>query len=495
MINRSDFSRRTFLQSGFTTVAGLSIGFVHGRAFSASSAPSAWTGFPLLRGEALFDDSSRLNVATDFGRHVSRIPAVVVRPAGREDVRAVLLYARRIGKQIVTRGHGCSAYGQTQIENGIVLDLSSLGFTHLGGSKNNPWMDVGPGTSWRDVILLSTSRGLTPSVFPDTTLLSVGGLVSVGGWGESSGRMGAAVDYVDEIELVLLDGRIKICSRESNSELFDAALAGMGQIGVITRIRIRLARQPMSVSNRDYKYSNVNEFKEDLAQAFQQVQKRSEAVHVFGEMTKDPNNIWSCSITVSNWTYDSAQPPFWPADMRGAAQAPVTKPFFDYVDRNTAAYQRAIDDKSILEMPRPYMSSFVPEAAAGDAMDLLINDSDASLGTGKTLFFPADPRCFERPLFKMPKGATVYHVRIFRKPAIKGSADHLRMIDINREKMIPWILANGGAVYLPHSPLLQSGQRTVQYDASGSLSDYQEMKSLKRRFDPARLLNKSAGLF
>ncbi|WNG52560.1 FAD-binding protein [Archangium minus] len=74
-----------------------------------------------------------------------------------------------------------------------------------------------------------------------TTLLrtSVGGTLSVGGYGVRSFVDGAQVDQVERARLILPDGQAVWCSREENSELFRFALAGFGQIGVLERVVLR----------------------------------------------------------------------------------------------------------------------------------------------------------------------------------------------------------------------------------------------------------------
>jgi cytokinin dehydrogenase len=53
------------------------------------------------------------------------------------------------------------------------------------------------------------------------------------------------------------------CSQDKNSDLFFAALGGLGQFGVITRARIRLERAPKRVRWVRLAYSDVGSFTRD----------------------------------------------------------------------------------------------------------------------------------------------------------------------------------------------------------------------------------------
>src|SRR6266571_6044744 len=146
--------------------------------------------------------------------------------------------------RVVLRGRGHSQYGQTQAENGIVIDSGNLNNIQVGPEG----VDAQPGAFWANVATLTLAKGLTPPVFPATCLaLSVGGTLSVGGIGNTSHHYGAQVDTVTEVDVVTGDGRLVTCSPNRESELFNMVLGGLGQCGIIVRSRIRLIPAPSYV--------------------------------------------------------------------------------------------------------------------------------------------------------------------------------------------------------------------------------------------------------
>lgn len=78
------------------------------------------------------------------------------------------------------------------------------------------------------------------------TGLTVGGVLSVGGCPLSNDE-GAVVDRVRELTVVTGTGDLVRCSPTANRDLFDAALGGLGQCGIIVRALLDLVpAKPMA---------------------------------------------------------------------------------------------------------------------------------------------------------------------------------------------------------------------------------------------------------
>ena len=157
------------------------------------------TQLPSLDGELLFDESIRQAAAVDAGLHVRRSPIAVLRPRSMNDVIRMVTYANEHELKIVMRGRGHSLYGQAQVDGGIVIDSSGLNTVRW---QENNLLDAQAGATWGDVAKATLAQGFTPPVMPDALMLSVGGILSVGGTGEMSYRSGAQVDHVVELDVV-----------------------------------------------------------------------------------------------------------------------------------------------------------------------------------------------------------------------------------------------------------------------------------------------------
>jgi FAD/FMN-containing dehydrogenase len=176
--------------------------------------------------------------ATDFGRIVSRPPEAVVETRSEEEALAALDAARECATPVAMRGAGHSIAGQSTCAGGIVLHhrpRPGQGIRLLEGDR----AEVAAGCRWRDVERALAGAGRSVPVLADYLDLSVGGTLSVGGYGADSVRHGAQVHQVERVRLILPEGRAVWCSRDQNTELFRYSLAGLGQIGILDRVVLR----------------------------------------------------------------------------------------------------------------------------------------------------------------------------------------------------------------------------------------------------------------
>lgn len=115
-------------------------------------------------------------------------------------------------------------------------------------TEKEPWkVSVGAGVSWKELIRQTLAFGQTPSVYTDWLQLSVGGTLSMGGIGQCSFRNGLQSDHVLECEVVTGNGEILSCSEKENPILFNAVRAGLGQMGILTKVVLDLIPAPSKV--------------------------------------------------------------------------------------------------------------------------------------------------------------------------------------------------------------------------------------------------------
>jgi len=217
-----------------------------------------------LRGELSFDAAALQTAADDFGRVVHKQPAAVLRPGDAQDIAKLLQYANRQGLKVAMRGQAHSFFGQTQVEGGVVIDSSSLNSVRIVKSGTGGTAEIGSGSKWHPVLMAANAQKLTVPVIADT-FLSVGGTISTGGFGVTTYNLGLQVDHVQELEVVTGEGQIVMCSDQSNSDLFNVMLAGLGQCGIITKVVMRLMEAPMNVLFIRMDYDDFQTASADLA--------------------------------------------------------------------------------------------------------------------------------------------------------------------------------------------------------------------------------------
>jgi len=209
------------------------------------SPPSTWTTevldeFALTSGLTL-DRGVRARhfAASDWGGIVMGGPAAVIRPRSTGEVARVAQLASKRGLKLTPRGTGASSGGQAVAVNGsVTLDLTGLDdLTVDAGART---VSCGPGATWRSALSAAFAHGLQPTVMPLQLDLTIGGTLSVGGFGTLGHRFGVAASHAVELEVVTGDGRVLRCRRDLHPDLFDAVRAGLGRCGVITRATLAL---------------------------------------------------------------------------------------------------------------------------------------------------------------------------------------------------------------------------------------------------------------
>ncbi|OEL16884.1 Cytokinin dehydrogenase 7 [Dichanthelium oligosanthes] len=261
---RTGFAALVLLTSFLSVVAGQRL-----RPLPAAGLPGDLFGLGIAS-RLHTDLNSTARASTDFGQMVKAAPEAVFHPRTPADIAALIRFSASSPAPfpVAPRGQGHSWRGQSLAPGGVVVDMRSLGRGHrarinVSAAGAEPYVDAGGEQLWNDVLRATLKHGLAPRVWTDYLRLTVGGTLSNAGIGGQAFRHGPQIANVDELDVVTGTGEMVTCSRDMNSDLFLAALGGLGQFGVITRARIRLEPAPKRVHWVRLAYSDVAMFTKD----------------------------------------------------------------------------------------------------------------------------------------------------------------------------------------------------------------------------------------
>jgi FAD/FMN-containing dehydrogenase len=162
---------------------------------------------------------------------IDRHPALIARCSDVADVMASVRFARENDLLVSIRSGGHNAAGLGVCDDGLVIDLSTIRYTHV--DPRSATVRVGGGCTWADIDHATHAFGLAvPSGVISST--GVGGLTLGGGLGHLTRRYGLTIDNLLAADLVLADGSFVTANEWQHEDLFWAIRGGGGNFGVVT---------------------------------------------------------------------------------------------------------------------------------------------------------------------------------------------------------------------------------------------------------------------
>ena len=436
---------------------------------------TAFDELPPLTGTLHLDEASLDAAAQDFGGLVRRRPIAVLKPGSVRDISRMVRFAAQHGLRVAVRGHGHAVYGQTQVEGGIVVDMSTLTGVHVAHDRAIAYA----GSSWLGVLESTLQRGLAPSVLPDYLGLSVGGTLSIGGVSTTTHRHGAQVDLVRSLEVVTGEGNVVVCSEKRHRDLFHAALAGQGQCAIVTKAEIRLEASPASVRRFSLMYVDIATALEDATLLVEE--QRFDGVVIIVVPTAGGQHLHFLNATKY---YSFPEEPDHARLLAGLRHAPNSIQIQDI-----SYFQYSSSVTGPFPPVNPALTLMVPGSTALRYIeDALARLTPENLGVFSVLQAFVWPRSrFTRPLFKVPEEEVIVGFGVLRSSSDPVALE--RMVAGNRA-LYEDARAIGGALY-PFSALKLSSDDWRRHYGS----EWPMLARAKRRYDPDNVLASGPDLF
>ena len=187
---------------------------------------------PLIRaGDTGYDEARKL-----FNAMIDKRPRIIVRCADAADVITAVNFGRDNELPIAIRGGGHNGPGFGSVDDGLVIDMSTMKGVRV--DPKNRTVRVGPGCTTGDVDHATYVFGqAVPFGIISTT--GVAGLTLSGGHGYLGRQYGLASDNLIEADVVLADGSFLTANEAENADLLWALRGGGGNFGVVTSFLFR----------------------------------------------------------------------------------------------------------------------------------------------------------------------------------------------------------------------------------------------------------------
>ncbi len=290
-------------------------------------------------------DQLTAELATNFGHIHHWTPRFVVEPRHAADVAAVIRFARENRLHVSARG---AAHSQSQLaisDGGILLDMRSMGRV-LSVDPEGETVEVEAGVVWRDLVHHLKRFGLVPRVLTNNLSVTVGGTLSIAGIGVASFKYGTQGDNVEELDVVTGTGDLVTCGPDRHEDLFWAAIAGLGQVGIITRARLNLRRAKPMTRTYYLLYDDLRRFMEDARIAMD-------------------SGVWD---HIESWASPCAQG----TKPIGGRRRVFARWFFPFHPTVEFDASDPPDDRALLSALRPYASLYTDDLPTIEFLDRMV---------------------------------------------------------------------------------------------------------------------------
>ncbi|MCU0558978.1 MAG: FAD-binding oxidoreductase [Desulfobacterales bacterium] len=186
----------------------------------------------LTAGDEAYDSERRV-----WNGLIDRKPGAIVQCQDAADVMAAVAFAAERGIAISVRGGGHNVAGSCMVENGFLIDLSSMRGVRVEPGKRIAVAEGGARLG--DLDRAAQAYGLAAPVGV-VSATGVAGLTLHGGVGWLLRKHGLAIDNLLSAEIVTADGRLRRADPTENSDLFWAIRGGGGNFGAVTSFTFKV---------------------------------------------------------------------------------------------------------------------------------------------------------------------------------------------------------------------------------------------------------------
>ncbi|GAA3027366.1 hypothetical protein GCM10010519_63980 [Streptomyces lactacystinicus] len=428
-MNPTPLSRRTLLTGAAATVIGYN---TTTRTWATTDTPTRGriTPLPPIQGTLTTNPTTRNTHAHDFGRLTTNTPYAVLHPAGAPDIATIIDFARRNNLKVAMNGQSGtgndleshSNYGQAGVAGGISINARALNRIHTITPTN---ATVDTGVTWAQLTEATLAQNLTPPALTDYLHLSIGGTISIGGIGSTVHKHGLQADTVEAIEIVTGTGRILTATPTRNPDLFHTALAGAGQVGIITKATLKLVPAPQNARILTLTYTDQHTFLTDQQTILNDGRFPSQTGEILIQPNGQPPHYKIEAVTHYNTTPPNPTPLL--TGLNPTTTTITDQTYREYTYR-ADTFADTIKNLGYWNTPKPWLSLFLPATTTPTFLNHTLPQlTPDDIGPGLLLCYPFHTNKLTHPLAITPNEPITYlfDLLAFPNPTTTNPTTHL----------------------------------------------------------------------
>ncbi len=204
----------------------------------------------------------KINYYSNFNINDQNNKAFYVYPKNIKELKEILFYAKKNNKNILCVGNSKSWFDTISLRKGIIINLRS--FRKVIKLEKRNILKISSNVKLNEVSNFLASKNLNFYNYPGYSNITIGGCISNNVHGKDSFKYGTFGEKIINIKILLSNGKIKICNKNKNKELFISIISGLGLIGIILEVQIELKTIYKNVVTKSFKCKNVKEIIDTL---------------------------------------------------------------------------------------------------------------------------------------------------------------------------------------------------------------------------------------
>jgi decaprenylphospho-beta-D-ribofuranose 2-oxidase len=190
--------------------------------------------------------------------------SMIFSPNDQNELLDIIDFAKKENLQIALRG-GANSFGDVFLaNNNLIVDLSKFN-TIKNFDRTEGTIVVEGGALIREILQKIMPQGWFLSGVSGSIDNTVAGSIAANVHGKDSWRWGNFGSTISSLKLLIADGTVIRVSKSENKELFESVIGGLGLIGVILEVTLKLISvSSLFVKQMSYSSANLYSIEENL---------------------------------------------------------------------------------------------------------------------------------------------------------------------------------------------------------------------------------------
>ena len=184
-------------------------------------------------------------------------------PKNKKDLIRIIKYAAKKKLKILSLGSSLSWFDTIFNTNNIIINLKHFKKTFKFDKKKGTLI-LSASYKISEIMKSINKFGWTVCSIPGNSEVTIGGCIGNDVHGKDSFKYGNFGENVEELEIIMANNKFVKCSKHKKKEIFQSTLGGLGLLGVVTKIKLKLKRKSEKYITTNFICNNYKELIKEI---------------------------------------------------------------------------------------------------------------------------------------------------------------------------------------------------------------------------------------